>query len=259
MVDSITPATDDVLRERVREAVGLEDAWPIQRERFTQWVIEDRLGAGAPDLPRAGVQLVADVRPFEQAKLRLLNGAHSSLAYLGLLAGLRTVAQAMADAPLAGFVERLMREDIAPSLPRTAGLELPAYIAGILARFRNPAIAHQLAQIAWDGSQKLPFRLLGTIADALAAGRPVERLATPVAAWMVFAARRVRSGETLVDPLADVIATIAAAPPEHHAKLFLGMDTVFPPALVADPRFSSAVIGAHRALMQGRLADLLGR
>ncbi len=259
MVDSITPATDDALRERVRGWIGLEDAWPIQRERFTQWVVEDRLGTGAPDLAGAGVQLVTDVRPFEQAKLRLLNGAHSSLAYLGLLAGLRTVAEAMADAPLVGFVERLMREDIAPSLPDTPGLDLSAYIASILARFRNPAIAHQLAQIAWDGSQKLPFRLLGTVADALAAARPVARLAIPVAAWMVFAARRVRSGEALVDPLADVIAAIAGAPPERQPELFLAMDAVFPPALAADVRFRSAVIGAHRALTHGRLADLLAR
>jgi fructuronate reductase len=259
MVDSITPATDDALRERVRCWIGLEDAWPIQRERFTQWVVEDRLGPGAPDLARAGVQLVGDVRPFEQAKLRLLNGAHSSLAYLGLLAGLQTVAGAMTDAPLAGFVERLMREDIAPSLAQTAGLRLPAYIASILTRFRNPAIAHQLAQIAWDGSQKLPFRLLGTVADAVAAGRPVARLATPVAAWMVFAARRARSAEPLVDPLADVIAAIAGEPPERQPELFLAMHAVFPPALAADVRFRSAVMGAHRALTHGRLADLLAR
>jgi fructuronate reductase len=259
MVDSITPATDDALRERVQGWIGLEDAWPVQRERFTQWVIEDGLGPGAPDLAQAGVQAVADVRPFEQAKLRLLNGAHSSLAYLGLLAGQQTVAEAMADAPLAGFVERLMRDDIAPSLGRTAGLDLPAYIASILARFRNPEIAHQLAQIAGDGSQKLPFRLLGTITDALAAERPVSRLAIPVAAWMLFAARRAKSAEPLVDPFADVIAAIAGAPAERQPELFLAMDAVFPPALAADVRFRNAVTSAHRALTQGRLADLLAR
>jgi fructuronate reductase len=259
MVDSITPATDDALRERTRAAIGLDDAWPIQRERFTQWVIEDRLGHRAPDLASAGVQLVADVRPFEQAKLRLLNGAHSTLAYLGLLAGLATVAGAMADPPLAGFVEQLMRADIAPSLARTPGLDLAAYIDSILARFRNPAIAHQLAQIAWDGSQKLPFRLLGTVADGLAAARPVDRLAVPVAAWMVFAARRVRSAEPLVDPMAKVIAAIAAAPPARQPDLFLAMDAVFPPALAADRRFREPVKAAHRALMQGRLGDMLAR
>ena len=259
MVDAITPATDDVLRERVRAAIGLEDAWPVQRERFTQWVIEDDLGPAAPDLASAGVQLTADVRPFEQAKLRLLNGAHSTLAYVGLLAGLRTVAEAMGNAALAGFVERLMRQDIAPSLQPTSGLDPDGYLSSVLARFRNPAIAHQLAQIAADGSQKLPVRLLGTTADALAAGRPVERLVVPVAAWMVFAARRARGAEPLIDPLADAIAAIAAGPSSQQAERFLALGVVFPADLAGDPRFRGAVGEAHSALTEGRLADVLAR
>lgn len=259
MVDAITPATDEALRERVREAIGLEDAWPVQRERFWQWVIEDRLGADAPDLAGVGVQLAPDVRPFEQAKLRLLNGAHSTLAYLGLLAGKRTVAEAMADVALAGFVERLMRDDIAPSLPRAAGLDLDAYITSVLERFRNAAVAHQLAQIAWDGSQKLPVRVIGTIADALAAGRPVGRLAVPIAGWMVFAVRRARSAEPLIDPLADTIAEIASAPAELQPERFLALAAVFPPALAGDPRFRAAVGASHRALTDGRLSELLSR
>jgi fructuronate reductase len=257
MVDSITPATDEPLRSRVRELIGLDDAWPVQREPFTQWVIEDRLGADGRALAGAGLTLVADVGPFEQAKLRLLNGAHSALAYLGLLAGLSTVAEAMAAPDLAGFVERLMRRDIAPTLAKTADLDLGAYVVDILARFRNPAIAHQLAQIAWDGSQKLPFRLLGTIADALAAGRPVERLAVPVAAWMLFAARRTCSSEPLVDPLAAAIAAIAAAPVRDQPARFLALEPVFPRGLAADPRFGAAVASIHRALAADRLAEVL--
>ena len=257
MVDSITPATDDALKAQVRELIGLDDAWPVQRERFTQWVVEDRLGADGVALAGVGVTLVADVRPFERAKLRLLNGAHSTLAYVGLLAGRATVAEAMTDPVLAGFVERLMRQDIAPSLATTAGLDLGAYVGDILARFRNPAIAHRLAQIAWDGSQKLPFRLLGTIADALAAGRSVERLAVPVAAWMLFAARRSRGPEPLVDPLADVIAAIAQAPVGDQPGRFLALEAVFPRRLATDPRFVGAVTDAHRALAAGRLAEVL--
>jgi fructuronate reductase len=248
MVDSITPATDDALRARTVELTGLDDAWPIQRERFTQWVIEDALPPGGPDLASVGAQLVRDVRPFEQAKLRLLNGAHSTLAYMGLLAGRGTVAEAMRDPALSAFVERLMREDIAPSLPATPGLDLAAYITAILTRFRNPAIAHQLAQIAWDGSQKLPFRLLGTIADALAADRPIDRLAVPVAAWMLFAARRIRAGQPLVDPLAAEIATIAAAPEDEQVARFLALAAVFPPRLSSDPGFRTAVMRARLAL-----------
>jgi len=257
MVDSITPATDEALKTRVREAIGLDDAWPIQRERFTQWVIENRFAAGAPDLAAAGVTVVSDVRPFEQAKLRLLNGAHSSLAYIGLTAGFETVADAMADPDLARFVERLMRIDIAPSLAPSADLDLPAYIGAILERFRNPAIRHRLAQIAWDGSQKLPFRLLGTIADALDVGRPIERLCVPVAAWMLFAAGAVRRGETLVDPLAAQIAAIADAPLEAQVEGFLALDTVFPRRLAGNPRFAGAVASAHQALADGRMAAVL--
>jgi fructuronate reductase len=257
MVDSITPATDDALRARVRDHIGLEDAWPIQRERFTQWVIEDRLAAGAPDFAAAGVSLVADVKPFEQAKLRLLNGAHSTLAYVGLLAGVSTVAEAMADPALAGFVERLMRADIAPSLAPAAGLDLAVYIGAVLQRFRNPAIRHQLAQIAWDGSQKLPFRLLGTIADALAAGRPIARLAVPVAAWMLFAARRARSVEPLVDPLAAEIAAIAAAPEADQPAGFLALGSVFPRPLAGDARFAAAIETAHRRLREGEPGAVL--
>ncbi len=257
MVDAITPATDEPLKARVRDLIGLDDAWPVQRERFSQWVIEDRLGPGASDLASAGVTLVAQVRPFELAKLRLLNGAHSSLTYLGLLAGVETVAEAMADPALAGFVERLMRLDIAPSLPRTTGLDLDAYVTAILSRFRNPAIRHQLAQIAWDGSQKLPVRLLGTIAEALAAGRPIERLSAPVAAWMLFAAERSRGREPLMDPLAGRIAAIAESPTDQQPDRFLALDAVFPPSLAADDRFRRAVTAAHQALAHGRMADVL--
>jgi fructuronate reductase len=257
MVDSITPATDKALRARTRDLIGLDDAWPIQREAFSQWVLEDRLAGEVPDLAAAGVQLTHDVRPFEQAKLRLLNGAHSALAYLGLLAGFETVAQAMADPALGAFVERLMREDIVPGLAPSADLDLAAYIRTVLGRFRNPAIGHRLAQIAQDGSQKLPFRLIASLVDALAAGRPVERLAAPLAAWMLFAARRSRGPEPLVDPRAEQIARIAAAPTEQQPARFLALASVFPPPLAADPDVRRAIEAAHAVLAAGRMAAVL--
>lgn len=240
MVDSITPATDDALRARVLAETGVDDAWPIQRETFTQWILEDDLGPDAPDLASVGVTLTSDVEAWEQAKLRLLNGAHSTLAYVGLLRGLETVREAMDDAPLAAFVRAMMREDIAPTLRAPAGLDIPAYVEALLARFRNPAIAHRLSQIAWDGSQKLPIRLLGTVTDALAAGRPIDRLAVPVAAWIRFVAARAASAEPLVDPLAPILTALARGERGDVAR-FLGLETVFPPALAADARFSAAV------------------
>ena len=242
MVDSITPATDDAQRANVRAATGLDDAWPIQREAFTQWVIEDDFAADRPPLEAAGVQFTRDVRGFENAKLRLLNGAHSTLAYVGLLLGLTTVRDAMADPTLAAFAGKLMREDIAPSIVPPAEMVLDDYIAAILRRFANPAIAHLLAQIAWDGSQKLPYRLLDTIRDARAAGRPIARLAIPIAAWLRFIDLRRRSGETLVDPQADALLGRAG-----DVAALLDLRTIFGD-LSDDSAFRAAVTDAYARL-----------
>ena len=251
MVDSITPATDDALRERVRDAIGLEDAWPIQREAFTQWVIEDRLGPDAPDLASVGVILTDDVAAFERAKLRLLNGAHSTLAYLGLLRGHETVAEAMGDPELARLLEALMTQDVFPTLTAPRGLDLPAYAGDILARFRNPAIRHKLSQIAWDGSQKLPFRLLGTITDLLAMNRPIERPTLGIAAWMRFVVRQAKGDTPIVDPLADILADIGRAcsgDAKRDVAAFLRLEAVFPRTLADDARFVAALERGYAGL-----------
>jgi fructuronate reductase len=254
MVDSITPATDDALRTKVAAALGVEDAWPIQREAFSQWVIEDALDPDGPDLASVGATLTTDVGLFERAKLRLLNGAHSSLAYLGLLAGLTTVSEAIAEPRLKAFVARLMREDIAPSLASDAGLDLEAYTAAILSRFANPALRHELAQIAWDGSKKLPFRLLGTIDDAYAGGRSVERLALPIAAWMLFVRARIAGGEPLVDPMAAVLAECVGGAVDEDVDRFFTATDVFGQLGDRTHDFRAVVGAAHQRLR----ADPLG-
>ncbi|WP_238346368.1 mannitol dehydrogenase family protein [Luteimonas saliphila] len=253
MVDSITPASDDALRARVADALGVDDAWPVQREPYAQWVVEDDFRAGRPAFERAGVVMSDDIAGFDRAKLRLLNAPHSALAYLGSLMGLGTVAEAMGDASLAGFVERLMREDIAPTLALPEGFEPDAYITAILERFRNPAIAHRLSQIAWDGSQKLPVRLLGTIADALAADRSIERLSLAVAGWLRFVVRQTRAGEAIVDPMADALTSTgrdATGDAQRDITAFLALDAVFAP-LSSDPRFVAAMERAYAALGEG--------
>jgi fructuronate reductase len=251
MVDSITPATDDALRARVETATGLSDAWPIQREAFTQWVVEDVLGADAPDLASVGVTLTDDVRGFERAKLRLLNGVHSTLAYAGILRGHETVFEAMSDPVLAAIARDLMVQDIIPTLVAPRGLDLAAYADAILKRFRNPEIRHLLAQIAWDGSQKLPFRILGTLGEALDAGRSVDRLAIPLAAWMRVIRLRAASGEKIVDPLADKLLEVAATctgDTKADVAAFLALDTVFPPALASKPAFVASLEKAYAEL-----------
>lgn len=251
MVDSIVPATDAALERRVADALGVVDAWPVQREAFSQWVIENRFCAAVPGFARVGATLTSDVGRYERAKLRLLNGAHSTLAYLGSLRGCATVADAMRDASLADFVERLMREDIRPSLGVGDDFDLDRYIAEILHRFRNPAMQHQLAQIAWDGSQKLPFRILGTIRDALAARRPLNALCVPIAAWLHFVRRAQRDGRKLVDPLAATLLAMAAecdGSAAHDIQRFLALDQVFGDDLPRTRQFAAALELAYAAL-----------
>jgi len=254
MVDSITPATDDGLRARVASETGLVDNWPIQREPFTQWVIEDRFCNRHPDFAAIGVTLTKDVSAYDRAKLRLLNGPHSALAYLGSLCGYTSVADAMEDADLVAFLRRLMIDDIKPTLNPDAGIDYDAYIEAILTRFANPGIRHLLSQIAWDGSAKLPFRLLGTIADRLAAGTAIDRLVLPIAAWMHFIRAKAADGSKLTDPLADMLLVVGNActgQARQDVAGFLTLDRVFAPALTANRTFRTAVERAYALLEDG--------
>ena len=256
MVDSITPAADEALKHTVADAVGLVDEAPVHRESFVQWVIEDTMGPDAPDLASVGASLTGDVKAFERAKLRLLNGAHSTLAYVGLLMGYASVGEAMTDERLAGFIERMMREDIVPSLRKTRGLDFESYIAAILQRFRNPALTHKLYQIASDGSQKLRYRFLATIADALAAGRSIDRLAVPVAAWMRFVGREAKAGRTLSDPLSATLVKIGrdcVGEARTDLPYFLASTDVFTRDLANNQGFVTAVGSAYDRFGSGRL------
>ncbi|MEO8016815.1 MAG: mannitol dehydrogenase family protein [Pseudomonadota bacterium] len=251
MVDSITPATDDALRKRALALTGVHDEWPIQREPFTQWVVEDVPVMRDADWASVGVTLTKDVGVYDRAKLRLLNGPHSTLAYLGLLRGHESVADAMRDEQLAQFVELLMTEDLTPSLGPAPGLDVEHYISAVLARFRNPGIRHLLSQIAWDGSKKLPVRIVVTIAESLRAGRPIHRLAMPIAAWMRFVVRQAKDGVTIVDPDAPRLASVGVActgDARADVARFAVCDAVLPPALLSDERFRQALESAYQRL-----------
>jgi fructuronate reductase len=251
MVDSITPATDDALRERAQSLTGLVDAWPIQREPFTQWVIEDLPVMRDADWQSVGVTLAKDVGVYDRAKLRLVNGPHSTLTYIGLLRGHLSVADAMRDDQLAQFVETLMTEDLAPSLGTPSGFDVGHYISAVLARFRNPGIRHLLSQIAWDGSKKLPVRLTVTIGEALRAGRPIHRLVMPIAAWMRFIERQAKAGVDIVDPEAARLAEVGKActgDASSDVARFAIFDAVLPHALMSQESFRRALEAAFAKL-----------
>lgn len=252
MVDSITPATDDALRARVAEATGVADAWPIQREAFTQWVIEKHTHDNGPDWQGVGVTITDNVPAYERAKLRLLNGPHSTLAYMGLHRGYDSVSEAMQDVELADIVRRLMTLDVVPLLEAPEGLDLMAYSEDILKRFRNPAIVHKLAQIAWDGSQKLPIRILSSLSEALDRGQDIRRLCLPLAAWMRFVRAKAVSGEAITDPLADGLIAIGRACHDDLSdiQLFLALRAVFPEGLATDATVIAGLESAYSELLK---------
>jgi fructuronate reductase len=197
MVDRITPAMDETAHEKLTAVIGREDPSGILCEAFRQWVIEDDFANGRPDWDLAGADFVADVTPFEDMKLRMLNGSHSFLAYLGALAGKATVAECMADGLFVRASRRLMLKEQAPTLNMPAGVDLEAYAARLLDRFANTALHHRTTQIASDGSQKLPQRLLAPIEANMASGNDWPLSALAVAGWMAYCRGHADDGASL--------------------------------------------------------------
>lgn len=224
MVDRIVPSTTDEDRSAVAEESGLYDAWPVVTEPFTQWVVEDRFPSGRPALEKVGVELVPDVRPFELMKLRMLNGSHSSLAYLGFLAGHEFVSGAIREPALARFAHELMSREVVPTLPSGLG-DLDLYRDALLDRFANPALKHRTWQIAMDGSQKLPQRLLGTIRDRLQQGETIDMAALGVAGWMRYVTGVDEHGRPIDvrDPLAERLKSISVAAQGDTGRLVDGL------------------------------------
>lgn len=209
MVDRIVPATtqDDIAAWR--ERTGIEDLAMVKTEPFTQWVIEDWFCGPGPTFAALGVQLTDRVAPWEDAKLRLLNGAHSAIAYLGGLAGDEFVHEFVARDAGRAMIETLW-DEAQETLDPPEGLDIPAYRAALLERFANPALQHRTRQIAMDGSQKLPQRLIQPLAQRAAAGKESPTLVLAVAAWMRWQAGRTDDGASfeIDDPAA---ARLAAA------------------------------------------------
>ena len=264
MVDRIVPATTDDDLAEVDRLLGVHDAAPVAAEAFGQWVIEDRFAGARPAWEVAGAQFVADVAPFEMMKLRLLNGSHSTLAYLGFLMGHDFVWQAAGDPLLATLVERQMAEEISPTLVQPAGTDLPAYCGQLMQRFRNSALPHRTKQIAMDGSQKLPQRLLGTVRDRIVAGAAYTHLALAVAGWIRYASGTDEHGGVIAiaDPLSGTFAEIVRDARDDAGSIadgFLDLKSVFGADLVAHHAFRDAVRGNVVALFRDGTRVTLAR
>ena len=253
MVDSITPASNDELRNRVAQAIHLQDNWPIQREAFTQWVIEDHFSGPRPAWDRVGVTFTQDVSGYEKAKLRLLNGSHSTLAYLGLRCGKETVNEAISHPSLFKLIKKMLQHEVKVSFTAPPELVVDDYIDAILKRYGNQHIRHLLSQIAWDGSQKLPFRLLGSIQDNLAQGNSIALLSVGVAAWLHFLVNAAKTNFKIVDPLADKLISEAAYCSGNLAddvQRLLAIRQVFPESLANNQTFVNALTDAYLSLSE---------
>lgn len=254
MVDRITPATQDADRRKVSEMLGVADAWPVVTEPFRQWVVEDHFPLGRPDWEKAGAIMAQDVLPYELMKLRCLNGSHSTLAYLSVIAGIETITDAMADEDLPWVIRRLWDEDLVPTLPPVPGTDVVTYTHDLETRFRNTGVRHLTLQISWDGSQKLPPRLLEAAAELYSSGRDPKVIPLTVAAWMRFLSGKNELGQdyTITDPHAARLTGIvkdAGSDAARLANALFDIREIFGDVLPGNAHFRAEVIKHLSSLM----------
>ncbi len=263
MVDRITPATTASDVEALESAQGYHDPACVQHEPFRQWVIEDKFPNGRPAWDKVGAQMVNAVEAHENMKLRCLNGTHSTLAYLGYLGGYETIAETVADPSYAKLCQILWANEIIPTLEKPEGEDLPAYADALLERYRNPSIRHRTWQIAMDGSQKLPQRILGTIRDARATGRNTPGLILAVAGWMRYISGVDEKGNPIdvKDPLAADLraASDSADSLDEKVAALLSIRKVFDEKLANDPAFKADLITAYLGLAEHGAKEMVKR
>lgn len=250
MVDRIVPAATPESLQEITDILGVEDPCAISGEPFIQWVIEDNFVAGRPAWEEVGVEMVSDVMPWEQMKLRMLNGSHSFLAWLGYLAGYQHINDCMADENFRLAAHRLMMHEQAPTL-RVTGVNLHQYAHNLIERFSNPSLKHRTWQIAMDGSQKLPQRMLESVRWHLQQGDEWPCLALGIAAWMRYVSGVDDAGNTIDirDPLAQKIQTLVANSPEtERVAALLTLTEIFGTDLPQDEHFVRPVNDAWNEL-----------
>lgn len=252
MVDRIVPAATEVSLAEITQELGVEDPCAISCEPFIQWVIEDNFVAGRPEWEIAGVQMVQDVLPWEQMKLRMLNGSHSFLAYLGYLAGFAHVSDCMQDDAFREAARRLMLDEQAPTL-RITDVDLTAYADSLIDRFANPALQHRTWQIAMDGSQKLPQRMLEGVRVHLQRESAWPLLALGIAGWMRYVSGVDDTGNAIDvrDPLSEKIRAIVETSSEKdRVKALLALSEIFGSDLPQHAQFVDAITDAYQRIVE---------
>lgn len=242
MIDRIVPATTDADLDQVEMHLGLRDEGAVIAEPFTQWVIEDRFANGRPAWERVGAQLVESVHEYEKIKLRLLNGAHSTLAYAGYLSGFDYISEVMAEPAFVNMIKLYMEREAGETLEVPEGFDIGFYQEQLRDRFRNKALKHRTWQIAMDGSQKLPQRLLHSLRDQLEGQGHIEIICLGVAAWIRYVSGVDEQGKSIEvsDPLADQLREICAehqGDPAGTVKAIASVKEVFGSDLRDQPEF----------------------
>jgi fructuronate reductase len=254
MVDRIVPAATENALDEITEALGgVADPCGIACEPFIQWVVEDNFVAGRPAWEEVGAQLVSDVLPFEQMKLRMLNGSHSFLAYLGYLAGYQYINECMEDPNYKRAAHNLMLKEQAPTLS-VKGINLQDYADSLIARYSNPSLKHRTWQIAMDGTMKLPQRMLDSVRWHLQNGGDFSLLALGVAGWMRYVGGVDDAGAAIEikDPMAEKLAQIVSNSEDGEARVnaLLALHSVFGDALAKNAQAVEAIQQAYASLQQ---------
>lgn len=260
MVDRITPARGPDTLALAERLIGRADAGAVECEAFRQWVIEDHFPTGRPDWEAGGALFVADVRPYEDMKLRMLNGAHSMLAYAGFLSGHKYVRDTMQDTALAALVRRHL-DAAAATLDPLPGMDFDTYASDLVRRFTNPHLAHETYQIAMDGSQKMPQRIFAPALEALRLGQPLSAFAFAAAAWMRYTLGVTDAGTAydLRDPLGAALTPGGESGETAHQIIgrLNAIPGLIPPELRENGEWSDAVGNCLAYMLEDGMQDAI--
>ncbi|RYY73679.1 MAG: mannitol dehydrogenase family protein [Gammaproteobacteria bacterium] len=247
MIDRIVPATTEDDRREISARLGVRDEGLVVAEPFAQWIIENKFSDDRPQWEKAGALLVDDVRIFEKIKLRLLNGSHSIMAYTGYLSGFDYISEVMREPAFVNLIKTYMAREAGETINAPAGFDIEAYKQQLRDRFSNAALKHRTWQIAMDGSQKLPQRLLESLREQLAAQGHIDIICLGVAAWIRYISGTDEKGNSIEisDPHSAelrLLCDMNAKNIEDKVKAIVGVRHIFGPDLIHEQKFITTTI-----------------